>query len=174
MIVGPNATGKTNILEAVYLLSSGKSFKARVEEEMINHDSYLSRVAGDLTTVDDGKIKLEVVLTRGEIEIGEEKYEKAPRKKLLVNGISRRLLDFSGKLKTVLFGPCDLDLVTESPSTRRRFLDAVLSLTDREYRRAALSYDKGLRQRNKLLFRIRDKGGSRSQLLFWDKLLSCP
>jgi DNA replication and repair protein RecF len=47
----------------------------------------------------------------------------------------------------------------------------VLSQVDREYRRASLSYDKGLRQRNKLLFRIREEGLSRSQLLFWNKLL---
>jgi DNA replication and repair protein RecF len=62
-------------------------------------------------------------------------------------------------------------LVTQSPSLRRKFLDNVLSQTDREYHRASLSYEKGLRQRNRLLFRIREEGLSRSQLLFWDRLL---
>lgn len=64
-----------------------------------------------------------------------------------------------------------MDLVTESPSLRRKFLDTVLSQVDREYRRSSLSYEKGLRQRNRLLFRIREEGAPRSQLLFWNQLL---
>ena len=71
----------------------------------------------------------------------------------------------------MMFGPQDLDLVTESPSLRRDYLDSVLSQIDREYRRATLSYNKALRNRNKLLYQIREEGVPRSQLLFWDKLL---
>lgn len=168
VIIGPNASGKTNILESLFLLSTGKSFHAKVEEEMINYNKDLARVKGRLTA---GVLDLEVVLTRGEIEIGQDRVEKAPRKKLLVNGISKRLIDFAGNFKIVLFGPWDLDLVTASPSLRRNFLDMTISQIDREYRRASLSYEKGLRQRNKLLFRIREEGLSASQLLFWDKLL---
>jgi DNA replication and repair protein RecF len=191
VIIGPNASGKSNILEALYLLSAGKSFRARVEEEMIGYRHEISRingqVAGSMQDVASKEkshstnymlhaTKLEVVLTRGEITIGEdpEKKQKAPRKKLLVNGVSRRLFNFAGNLKTVLFGPWDLDLVTESPSLRRRFLDGVLSQIDREYRRASLSYEKGLRQRNKLLYQIREGSPisrSRSLLMFWDRLL---
>jgi DNA replication and repair protein RecF len=89
----------------------------------------------------------------------------------MINGVPKRLIDFEGNFKIVLFGPWDLDLVTESPSLRRRFLDTVLSQIDREYRRSILSYEKGLRQRNRLLFRIREEGVSRSQLLFWNQLL---
>ncbi|MFV1916869.1 MAG: DNA replication/repair protein RecF [Patescibacteria group bacterium] len=173
LIVGPNASGKTNILECLYLLSTGKSFRARVEEEMINHTQEIARIKGLFEDIQRSKIKLEVVLTRGEITIGEDpvKTESAPRKKLLVNGVSKRLYDFAGNFKVVLFGPQDLELVVESPSRRRAFLDTVLSQVDREYRRASLSYEKGLRQRNRLLFRIREEGLSRSQLLFWDRLL---
>jgi len=155
VIVGPNGVGKTNILESLFLLSTGKSFKAKLEEEMINHDQVFARVLGRTE-----ENKLETILTK-------DSYKK----KLLVNGISRRMIDFSGNLKIVLFGPWDMDLVTESPSLRRKFLDIVLSQVDREYRRAILSYEKGLRQRNRLLFRIREEGLSRGQLLFWDKLL---
>lgn len=189
IVIGPNASGKTNILEALYLLSTGKSFRARVEEEMIGYNDEIARVKGkvvsggigsggedklNLTTRNSqADQKLEIVLTRGEITIGDdpEKTQKAPRKKLLVNGVSRRLFNFSGRFKIVLFGPWDLDLVTESPSIRRKFLDNTLSQVDREYGRALLSYEKGLRQRNKLLLNIREEGGSRSQLHFWDKLI---
>jgi len=170
VIVGPNASGKTNILESLYVLSTGKSFRARLEEEMINYPKDIARVKGRIKK-DEETTDLEVVLTRGLVDIGVSRPEKIARKKLFVNRVSKRLIDFAGNYKVTLFGPWDLDLVTLSPSLRRRFLDSVLSQVDREYRRASLSYEKGLRQRNKLLLRIREEGTSRSQLLFWDKLL---
>jgi len=170
VIIGPNASGKTNILESLYLLSTGKSFRARVEEEMVNYDSEVARGKGRLKA-EGGVTDLEAVLTRGLLDIGKSSPEKVARKKLFVNGIAKRLIDFAGNFKVALFGPWDLDLVTESPSLRRRFLDTVLSQIDREYRRAVLSYERGLRQRNKLLFRIREESLPRGQLLFWDKLL---
>jgi DNA replication and repair protein RecF len=170
VIIGPNASGKTNILEALFVLSSGKSFRAKIEEEMINYAKDLSRVKGRITQGGETK-DLEVVLTRGFIDIGKTAPEKVARKKLLLSGIPKRLIDFAGNFRVTLFGPWDLELVTESPSLRRKFLDTVLAQVDREYRRASLSYEKGLRQRNKLLLRIRDEGLPRSQLLFWDRLL---
>lgn len=165
-IVGPNAIGKTNILEALYLLATGKSFRVRVEEEMIKHTQELARIKGTA-----GEDELEIILTRGRIGLGTKAPQAVARKRLLVNGVGKRLVDFAGLFRAVMFGPWDLELITDAPSARRRFLDGVLLQTDREYRRALLSYEKGLRQRNKLLERIRDEGVSRSQLLFWDKLL---
>jgi DNA replication and repair protein RecF len=158
IILGPNASGKTNILESLFLLSVGKSFKARVEAEMLRYEQDLARVSGRLPDV-----LLEAIITRGS--------NGWPRKKLMVNRVPKRLVDFGGNFKMVLFGPWDLDLITESPSLRRKFLDTVLGQVDREYRRSALSYEKGLRQRNRLLYRIREEGLPRSQLLFWDQLL---
>lgn len=172
VIVGPNASGKTNILEAINFLATGKSFRARVEAEVVNHRAEIARIYGELNQEKEkGKIKLEAVLTRGKIKVGDEKFERVPRKKLLINGIGKRLFNFAGNLKVVLFGPWDIELVTESPSVRRKFLDNVLNQVDREYGRAILSYEKGLRQRNKLLYRIREEGMPRSSLLFWDQLL---
>jgi len=170
VIIGPNASGKTNILESLFLLSTGKSFHARVEEEMVNYDADLARVKGRVKT-DGTVVDLETVLTRGFLDIGKSAPEKIAKKRLLVNGVGKRLIDFAGNFRVTLFGPWDLDLVTESPTLRRRFMDTVISQVDREYRRASLSYEKGLRQRNRLLLRIREEGISRSQLLFWNKLL---
>src|SRR3990172_9592071 len=76
VIIGPNASGKTNILEAIALLSTGKSFRARVSEEMINYDSEIARVANR---------ELEIVLTRGIIKRGGIE-ERTARKRFLVNG----------------------------------------------------------------------------------------
>ena len=135
VLVGPNATGKTNILESIYLLSTGKSFKARVEEEMIRHDRNVAKVKGRV--VFDSELKdLEAILTRGVLDIPAPSGAKVARKKLSVNGVSKRLIDFAGNIKATLFGPWDLDQVTQSPSLRRRFLDALLSQVDREYRRS--------------------------------------
>lgn len=111
-------------------------------------------------------IKLELVLTTGMVQ-----GQRAPMKKYLVNGVARRQVDFVGNFHSVLFSPEDLDLVTDSPSLRRRYLDSVLVQVDREYRRNLLSYERGLRQRNKLLFLIHEGKAQRSQLLFWDQLL---
>ncbi|MFC1625754.1 DNA replication/repair protein RecF [Patescibacteria group bacterium] len=166
VIIGPNASGKTNILESMFVLSTGKSFRAKVEEEVVNYKADIARVKGKV----DGLI-LEAVLTRGLLDIGNGKPEKIARKKLIVAGVSKRLIDFAGNFKVVVFGPWDMDLVTESPSIRRKFLDYVISQVDREYRRSSLSYEKGLRQRNKLLLRTREEGLSRLQLSFWDRLL---
>lgn len=181
IIVGPNASGKTNILESIFLLATGKSFKAKIEEEMIGYTKDVARVKGravtfalndlQFQTTDEQSTDFEVVLTRGEIEIAGAQIQKTPRKRLFVNKVARRLVDFEGNVSVVLFGPWDLDLITESPSIRRRFLDTVLSQTDREYRRSLLSYEKGLKQRNRILYKIREEGTSRSQLLFWNHLL---
>jgi DNA replication and repair protein RecF len=179
VIVGPNASGKTNILESLFLLSTGKSFKAKLEREMIYYEYNLARVEGNLSLISQkstpegilalglpashNSSKLEAILTLGD--------NGWPRKRLLVNGVPKRLVDFAGNFKIVLFGPWDMDLVTESPSIRRKFLDTVLSQVDREYRRSIHSYEKGLRQRNRLLYRIREEGISRTQLTFWNQLL---
>lgn len=178
VIVGANGVGKTNILESMFLLSTGKSFKARTEVEMLRYDAEIARISGrivnnELRTMDGEEIHssdsvkhdsaLEAIITKGD--------NGWPKKRLQINGVPKRIIDFAGLFKSVLFGPWDMDLVTESPSIRRKFLDSVLSQIDREYRRSALSYEKGLRQRNRLLFRIREEGVPRSQLLFWNQLL---
>lgn len=165
IIVGPNAAGKTNILEAINLLSTGKSFRAGVEQEMIRNREDLTRVIGKVSSNNETQ-ELEIVVTRGIIN-----DTKVVRKRLSINNNPKRFYDFIGELKTVLFGPWDVDLVTTSPSVRRRFLDNVCSQVDREYRRSLLSYEKGVRQRNKLLQRIREGEAKRSQLMFWDQLL---
>ncbi len=88
LILGENGVGKTNILEAIYLLATGKSFRADYESEMVSYDESFFRVIGEV----------------GEIgEVGVEMVEN--RKRFLVNQIPRRQIDFVGKLKAVLFAP---------------------------------------------------------------------
>lgn len=166
IIVGKNTAGKTNVLEAVFLCATGKSFRAEKDIELVNLTEEVGRVEVEVLKENQEKTVLEIVLTRG-VWGG----HRVQVKKYLVNKVAKRQMDFIGNLHAVLFSPKDLELVTDSPSLRRNYLDSVLIQVDREYRRAISLYEKGLRQRNKLLERIRDEGVSRSQLSFWDGLL---
>ncbi len=161
LIIAPNAAGKTNILEAISFLATGKSFRADVDRESIRLGEQIGRIKA---TVAD--TTLEIVQTHGDVG-----GKKTPLKKYLVNGVPRRMIDFVGHVRAVLFWPEHLELVTDSPSLRRRYLDSVLVQVDREYRRNAQSYERGLRQRNRLLDLINEGKASRVQLLFWNQLL---
>lgn len=163
LVVGDNATGKTNLLEAVFLLATGKSFRVKgVESEMIRVGEEIGSVSGETATD-----TLEIILTRGEVM-----KEKTAKKRYLLNGVAKRASDFIGNLRVVYFGPEDLDLIIGSPGTRRKYLDAVLSQADREYARAILSYEKGLKARNKILESMKESGKTdRRKLFFWDQLL---
>ncbi len=169
VIEGPNASGKTNLLESIYLLSTGKSFKAEREREMISYEQAVARVKARVGEGGESEV-LEVVLTTGQLG-SQTQMTTAPYKRLLVDGVGKRLMDFAGRFPSVLFSPQDLDLVTFSPSVRRRFFDSVLSQTNREYRRSLLAYEKGIKRRNKLLYAIREGSTNRNQLTFWDMLL---
>ncbi len=164
LIVGPNTVGKTNILEAIMFCATGKSFRADEDREAISWGSQLSAISCQLSAED--KITLEIMITQGEVQ-----GAKAPLKKYMVNGVARRQIDFVGNLRAVLFWPEDLELVTDSPSLRRKYLDSVLVQVDREYRRNLHSYERGLRQRNRLLDFINEGTAHRHQLLFWNQLL---
>ena len=148
IVIGNNGVGKSNLLEAIYLLATGKSFRADNDMEMIVYGQQFSIVSSE---------NLQITIT--------------DRKKFEVNGIPRRMIDFVGNMRAVLFAPQDMELISGSPGYRRRYLDFVITQTDREYRRSLISYEKGLRQRNKLLSLIREGLPQRHQLYFWDHLL---
>ena len=95
--------GKTNILEAIFLLATGKSFRATREQQMIWYGQELGRVIG--IKKDD---KLEILLTTGEVQ-----GERAPRKRYLVNEAGKRKMDFVGRLMSVLFRPEDIEFLED-------------------------------------------------------------
>ncbi len=154
LIVGPNAVGKTNILEAIYLLATGKSFRAEVEKELIKEGSAFAKASAD-----EGGLEI--------IWDNRDRFSKLYR----INGVGKRMVDFVGNLRVVIFSPQDIEIVADSPSTRRKYLDLVLSLVHKDYRIAAHIYERALRQRNRLLWRIREEGLDQGQLQYWDQLL---
>ncbi|OGV95692.1 hypothetical protein A2W24_05480 [Microgenomates group bacterium RBG_16_45_19] len=161
VLVGPNAVGKTNVLEAIYLLATGESFRAEKIEEIVNWQAEVAHITGLV-----GDKQLQVRLTRGEVQ-GKRTVKRAFK----VNGVARRKMDFLGNLRAVIFRPEDLEIVTDSPTMRRRFLDGILTQVDTEYRRSLVSYEKALRRRNRLLSLIQEEEVSRTTLAFWDQLL---
>jgi len=168
VIVGPNAQGKTSIIEAINLLATGESFRAEKVEEMISFNQELARINGKLLDpdTDEETIKLEILLTRGLVQ-----GRKTALRHYSVNGIKRRKREFTSNFTTVVFRPEDMRLVEGSPSRRRNFLDAPLSLIDKEYAHALSTYDQALIRRNKLLQQVREREQPRSVLTFWNLTL---
>lgn len=162
LVVGPNTIGKSNLLEAIFLISTGKSFRTEKDAQMISLGKDIGRVSA---LVDD--LKLEVVVTNGNVGGVKSQY-----KKFLVNGVAKKRVDFAGNLLSVLFSPSDLDIIVDSPSLRRNFLDNVLEQVDRDYRVASIAFTKALRQRNALLEIAKDTGvKNEKQFEYWDNLV---
>ena len=164
VIVGDNATGKTNIMEALYLLSTGDSFRASRLEEMVAWGVEAGHVTGVIENGDTDE--LQVTVTRGTIQ-----GKRVQKRLFRVNGTGKRKLDYVGRLPSVLFRPEELRLITGSPAERRRFFDEVLVQTSKDYARSLASYEKALSRRNRLLDLIREGSTSRTALMFWDQLL---
>lgn len=165
IIVGQNTSGKTNILEAIFALATGKSFRADIENEMIAFDKEIANISGLIETK-EGQSRLKIVLTKGELY-----GRKIATKRYFLNNIPKRMTDFVGSLRVSLFWPQDIDLVIDSPGVRRRYLDFVLSQIDQEYLRALRIFEKALRSRNKLLEQIREGQASREELPYWNQVL---
>lgn len=167
-IIGKNTAGKTNLIEAVFFLASGKSFRAEKDFQAIQFNKDLARVKGIISLGDfPEETKLEVLIINSSLN-GRE----IPSKKYLINGVGKRRVDFSGNFTAVLFSPQDLEIIVDSPGLRRNFLDEVLEQVDREYRLALTSYTKALRQRNALLDLVKETGRrNEKQFEYWDHLL---
>ncbi len=162
IIIGPNTAGKSNLIESIYLLSVGKSFRAEKDSQMVNLGKEMGRVKGRVSDLD-----LEVVVTIGEVAGVRTQF-----KRYFVNGVAKRRADFVGQMPSVLFSPRDLEMIVGSPGIRREFLDNVLEQTDRNYRIALLGFTKAIRQRNALLEIAKDTGRSiDKQLEYWNSLV---
>lgn len=158
ILVGNNAAGKSNLLEAVYLLSVTKSLRAREEDELIEIGQEFARVEGFIEH--NGETELLVIINRQTAEVNF-------RKKVLVNGISRRMTDFIGNLPAIIFYPSDINMVTGPPALRRWHLDLSLAQIDSHYKKALTSYEQFLTARNKVLKAIREGYSTADELRFW-------
>jgi DNA replication and repair protein RecF len=167
VFVGDNAQGKSNLLEAVYLLATMRSLRAETDAQLIRTDTLsevlpAARVVAEVETGGE-PLRLEVVVTARPGAQG-----PVGTKTVKVNGVAKRLSDAVGRLAAVLFTADDLDLLTGPPSGRRRFLDLALTQIDPRYAAARQRYERVLQQRNHLLKRIRENEARPDELTFWD------
>ncbi len=166
-IIGKNTVGKTSILEAIQFLSHGKSFKAEHDYDCIT-DSYDFADIEAVIVDAEGKTKLKTILAHQEISGG-----KRFTKKFLVNNVARRQIDFTSHFPSVLFTPEDLEIIVDSPSLRRNYVNSILSQTDKKYRIALGIYEKALRHRNRMLYLLREgkKYFNDGDFEYWDNIL---
>ncbi len=157
ILVGNNAQGKTNILEAVYLLATARSFRVAKDSEIIKHNEVASYISG--------KIRRDAV---HELEIT---FRDLAAKKMKYNKKETQPKEFVGNFNVVLFCPEDLYLIKGSPAGRRRFLDLEISQVNATYRSLLLDYQKILTHRNSQLKMAASKRQSKELLEIWDDQL---
>ncbi|MFL5711323.1 MAG: DNA replication/repair protein RecF, partial [Chloroflexota bacterium] len=157
IVWGPNAAGKTSLLEAMVLLAWGRSHRTSTDGELIRWGTDLARVEGTV-----GAETIEVAIVRAGAG------GTAGRKRIRVNGLGRRAAGLAGILRVVVFAPEEMLLIAGSPSLRRATLDQLASTGSPAYADALSTYGRTLQQRNSLLRAIREEGASRDELRFWD------
>ncbi len=138
-IVGKNGIGKTNVLDAIYHLSYGKSYFNPLAVQNIRHDADFFVIDGKYN-VDNKNEQLICSLKRGQ------------KKVLKRNGKAyEKFSEHLGFVPAVLISPADRDLITEGSENRRKFVDTILASTDPLYLQAVIQYQRILAQRNALL-----------------------
>ena len=162
IIIGKNAQGKTNILEAIFFLCLGKSFRTPREKEVINW------TAGESS----GYIKGEFKKKYRDIEI-EMFFNKDRKKAIKIDGIGiKKIGELLGSVNVVFFSPDELRLVKDSPDERRRFMNVILSQTNKRYFYQVARYEKVLANRNKLLKTSKDMNVLKDTIDIWNRALS--
>jgi DNA replication and repair protein RecF len=172
LLLGGNAQGKTNLLEAAFMLATGKSERASTDADLIAWDvrddaQPVARIAAEAMRR-SGALSVDLSIagrtgTRGNL---------IATKRFRLNGVAKRSSDVIGAVLAVMFATDDMELVTGAPSGRRRYLDVMLSQADRAYVRALQRYTKVVTQRNALLKRIGEGASQLSELAYWDEELA--
>lgn len=185
LVHGPNASGKTSLLEAIYFLATTRSPRAGLDRELIRWGSGqeygvapFARVVGRVSRR-DGVAELEIALSV-EPATRDGAAGDAPRvsrKRIKLNGVPRRAMDIVGVVKIVLFSPQDLDLIAGAPAPRRRHLDITIAQIDNHYLRQLNAYNRIVEQRNSLLRQFGQEGRDpnardvEQELSYWNEEL---
>lgn len=149
VLVGPNAQGKTNLIEAVHRAATGSSHRVANDTPLVRAGAELAVIRTQIATDTGRRRTLELELGAGR------------RNRVRVDGQDvRRAADAAGVLRVVLFAPEDLAIIRGDPTDRRRFLDAILAQRRPAFAAARAGYERALRQRNQLLRQARGFTGS--------------
>jgi len=160
LVWGPNAAGKTSLLEAMVLLARGGSHRTTADAELIRWGADVTRIEGRA-----GTDEIDVAVVRP----GSAAAATGARKRIRVNGVARRVAALAERLRVVLFAPEDMLLVAGSPSLRRATIDQLASTLLPGYAAGLATYARALQQRNGLLRAIREETAAREELRYWDR-----
>jgi len=163
VVVGRNAAGKTNLVEAMVVLSAGRSHRSSADPELVRWGDDFARASAAVEVAGRTE-QLEVVIyARGAVP--------GARKRIRVNGVNRRASALRPVLRTVLFAPEDMLLIVGSPSMRRNLLDTIVAQREPTASAVMSTYSRALTQRNSLLRRIREDDASPDELGYWDTVI---
>lgn len=138
VFIGENAQGKTNVMEAIYVLAMAKSHRTSNDKELIRWDAEYGKIEGEVQKK-YGKLPLELTISK-------------KGKKAKANHLDQgRLSDYIGQMNVVMFAPEDLNVVKGSPQLRRRFLDMEIGQISPVYLHDLSAFQKILKQRNHIL-----------------------
>ena len=139
IIIGNNAQGKTNILEAIYFLSITKSNLAINDKVCIRHDTLFSKIEGNISSSINSNKKLSIIIN-------------STGKKIEINNVEiKKHADYIGNLRVIIFNPDNIRLIKDAPGNRRRFLNIEISQLYGKYINTLNAYNNVLKQRNEYL-----------------------
>jgi DNA replication and repair protein RecF len=164
LVVGPNASGKTTLLEAIVLAARGRSARTAADAELVRFGSDLLRVEAQIGPDDEPGPPIVVELAIGRPTEG----GRGHRKRLRVDGVARRIGTLGTFLRVVLFAPEDMALVAGPPALRRSMIDELAGALSPGYAADLATYARALSQRNSLLRAIREDAADRAELHLWD------
>ena len=159
IIYGNNGSGKSNLVEAIYLLALTKSFRTSNDHNLINKNSKFSTIKG--TIIDKEK-------TRYQID-----FDASGKKVFIDSDKVKKISDYVSRINIVLFNPLDTKVITDAPVTRRKMLDISISQCNKEYLILLSSYNKILKHRNAYLKQLYLNGNASSEYIniLTDKLI---
>lgn len=162
IVLGENARGKTNLLEAIYFIGHAEGFRESKEEELMTINTNSSKVEAKFQ-VGDEQIDLHIWLIKQAAEI---------KKKFSLNKTQKQFQAYIKEtIKAILFSPQEIEMMTGAPEKRRRYFDSVISYYDLEYKKRLINYENALRKRNKLLEKYTDERSLKEELFFWGSYL---
>lgn len=139
LIIGENAVGKTSLVEGIYYLCFGKSFRDARDMDVLKKNTDFYYISGEF---------YENEYSNSKVSIGYDKKSKRIQKNSL---IYKSISEYVGYFKTIVFSPDDLALIKGAPLERRKFLDINISQLDENYLKNLIEYKKILKQRNEFL-----------------------
>lgn len=156
ILLGDNGQGKTNIIEAIYYLLTGKSYRVHREQELLRWNQSEFHLYGDFL-INHHKISL-------------ESHYQDKKKMIKINQVPcQRLSDFVGTVNVIFFSPDDLVMIKGGPAERRRFLDLHIAQMSPKHVSILNAYNKAMHQKNALLKSYTDKNYKYSQIQLWNE-----